>query len=195
MSAHQTTRRVQQANRGRGRGSNRFYNNDNKRKRRQPHPDSYTITLLDGKTINMHASYSISPQLWRKIPKNEQDKINSARQDYKRKRAMSTIAQIDARNYFQHHYASNMPPIASSPHTSFIGAIGSTPMGPSIPLPPPPSGSNAIVPYSPPPPPPPPPRISEVNADSGGSGNRLTIMGGRNERTLNSGRHNQGSRE
>ena len=185
ISSRRPTRRVQQSDRGRGRGRNTRgrggrYNgrgrdggrgNNNKRKANAKHPHSYSVTLTDGNIIDVHASYYLGSETWNKLPPHEAARIINDRNEYKRQNATRTLASLNAQipsvqNNDMLHYA-----LPNNPYPQYY--VQGTTQHQTIPLP---TVMNQV-----PLPPQPPPQTGS------------TMMGGRNERALNSTRHNQGT--
>ena len=185
ISSRRPTRRVQQSDRGRGRGRNTRgrggrYNgrgrdggrgNNNKRKANAKHPHSYSVTLTDGSIIDVHASYYLGSETWNKLPPQEAARIINDRNEYKRQNATRTLASLNAQippvqNSDVLHYA-----LPNNPYPQYY--VQGTTQHQTTPLP---TVMNQV-----PLPPQPPPQTGS------------TMMGGRNERALNSTRHNQGT--
>ena len=186
ISSRRPTRRVQQSERGRGRGrgirgrGGRFPGRGrgggrgihNKRKMNTKHPHSYPVTLIDGTGIDVHASYYFGSEIWNKLPPHEAARITNDRNEYKRQNATRALASLNAQIPSVQNNA--MVPYAL-PHNQYPQYyVQGTTQHQSIPLPPLMGGQVPI-------PPPPPPQTGS------------TMMGGRNERALNSTRHNQGA--
>jgi hypothetical protein len=81
----QRARRVSQVNK---KGNRKFQERGNKR----AHKDARTITLVDGRKIDAHASYNFPTHIWAKIPQKERDRLSEERRIYKRQRSQQSQA-------------------------------------------------------------------------------------------------------
>ena len=192
MGSRNITRRAQQIQggyRGRGRGfrgrgprgRGRNGGRGTKRKTNSRHPNSYPVTLTDGTVMDVHASYWFGPEIWNKLPPNEQTRINNDRNEYKRQKSNRNLATLNMMPQMPYNQQQGIVPWTPQYNPQYqVQSLNHQPP-PSWSLPPYPGAQHI-------PPPPPPTPSSQPLSNSGGT----TMMGGRNERALNSNRHNQG---
>jgi hypothetical protein len=86
-SNNQRQRRINQVGQ-----KNKNKNNNQQRGNKRAHKDSRTITLIDGKQIDAHASYNFPRHIWAKIPQNEKDRLINERKAYKRSRSQGQVS-------------------------------------------------------------------------------------------------------
>ena len=166
--------------RGRGpRGRERNSNRGMKRKLNARHPNSYPVTLTDGTVMDLHASYLLGPEVWNKLSPNEMNRIINNRNEYKRQKSGHTLASLTMIPQVLYNNSQVLVPWTPQYNPQYqVQSV--TPQACSSWSLPPYPGVQIVTP--------PPPTPSQPTSNQRGA----TMMGGRNERALNSNCHNQG---
>ena len=188
-----STRRINETARGRGgripfrgrggRGGRGGRHGRGGRNGRQhvKHPQSYPVTLTNGRIVDIHSLYYVGPEIWSHMSEPDRTRLTHERALYKRESADRTLAALSHQSYSPNQYALQHQQIAP-PYVNTNASVQQTytipPYPSQIQIPPPPPATGAQL------------QSSQVSAMSRGSG---TFMGGRNERAAQSDRHNQGA--
>ena len=115
--------------RGRSRGGGRtFGGRGGGGLKRNYHPDMYSVTLKNGKSVNCHSLFHFPPETWVLLPLSVQRRIQMERAQYKRQHADRTIKSLSR--------ASNPYSLSQYQSTTYQGSVSS--VAPQYVPPPPP---------------------------------------------------------
>ena len=129
--------------------------------------------------MDIHTSYLLGPEVWNKLPPNENTRIINNCNEYKRQQSSHTLASLNMMPQLLYNKNQALVPWTPQYNPQYQVQNVTPQSCSSWNLPPYPGGQ--II--TPPPPPPSHPPSNQGDA---------TMMGGRNEQALNSNRHNQG---